>query len=186
MRSIKIGLALMAALAFSAAMTASASAAGFLATAKEKLLSAKVAAQVFTTKEGTFECSEATIERGESSTSEVQTQLAVVHYGGCTFFSFIAEFTPADFLFEANGNVKLANLIKITAPGTSCEMSWPAQTFGTVKYDNSGKNILLLPNVSGMVYDAAGCSTGNGLFSDGTYKGNFEVMIANGKLSFMP
>lgn len=187
MRSIiKLGLGIVAVLVFSIGMTASASASGFLATAKEKLLSAKVATQVFKTENGTVECAEAKIEGGESSTgAEAAAQLAFIEYGKCTAFGFVvAKITLADFLFENTGEVEQDNLVKITLSGSSCETSVPAQTVSTVAYDNNGKNILLLPNVLGIVYTASSC-THNGLFSNGTYTGNSETMIANGTLSFM-
>jgi hypothetical protein len=190
MRTIKMGLALMAVLMFSVAMTASSASAAlsFLATKLEKLLSTKVETQVFSTENGTVECTEANIEGGTSNDNGEQLfQLALIKYGNCTAFFFVkAEIGLADYLFDAaTGLVKIDKLILITVPGNSCETSVPAQTDGTVKYDNSGNNILLLPNVSGINYTANGCSH-NGSFTNGTYTGNSEAMIANGTLSFMP
>jgi hypothetical protein len=187
MRSIKLGLGIVAVLIFSVAMTASASASlAFLSSAKEKLLSANVAEQVFVTEAGTTECSKATITAGESSGGEATEQAATIKYEGCLAFGF-AEVTisPAEYIFLASGEVHIAKLISIKTIG--CEVSVPAQLVGKVDYATKGNNILLEPLVTGILYTGSGtlCSK-TGEFKNGTYKGHSEVMIPTGILSFMP
>lgn len=182
---IKLGLALVAALAFSIAMTASASAASFLSSAKAKLLSENVAAQVFKTNAGEVKCSEAKIEAGETTGTEVTVQLAEIHYGKCVAFGFVpTTLKNADYLFEAGGTAKLDNLVLIVSNG--CEVSVPAQKVGTIKYSTNGNNLKLEPAVKGIEYTAAACPSGNGKATNGEYKGNSEAMIAGGTVSFMP
>ncbi len=195
MRKIKPGLALVAALAFGAATTASASASSFLSTlTKAKLLSENVTNQVFNTEEGTFECTEAKIEKGETGTAgaEESSQLAEIKYGKCLFFGVVpTTFTNWDYLYLASGKADLDNLVKWISNnglGGTCEIIWKSkQNLGTIKYINSGNNIKFEPAIAGIEYTAgSGCSR-PGTFKTGTYKGNFEAMIASpGKLSFMP
>jgi hypothetical protein len=185
MRSIKLGLALVVALVFGVAMTASASATSFLSSAKEKLLSTNVADQVFVTEAGTTECTKAPITAGESSGTETTEQKATIKYESCTAFK-IAEVTisPAEYAFQADGEVEILKLISIKVTG--CEVSVPAQTVSKVDYATKGSNILLEPLVTGILYTASGslCAK-TGEFKNGTYKGHAEVMTASGSLSVM-
>lgn len=195
MRKVKLGLALVAALVFGVAMTASASASSFLSTlTKAKLLSEKVENQVFTTEEGTVECSEAKTVKGETGTAGVEepSQLAEIKYENCLAFGFVpTTLTNADYTFLATGGKSdLNNLIKIVSSngvGGTCEVSVAAkQNLSSVKYTNSGKNIKIEPSITGIKYTASsGCSR-PGTFTTGTYKGNTEAMISGGTLSFMP
>jgi hypothetical protein len=184
MKSIKLGLSLIAALVFSVAMTTSASAQSFLSSAKEKLLSTNVAKQVFVTEAGTTECTKAPITSGNSSGMETTEQTATVKYEGCTAFGF-AEVTisPVEYTFRANGEVLIDKISFVT---TGCEVSVPAQTVSKVDFATKGSNILLEPLVTGILYTATGsfCAK-TGEFKNGTYKGHSEVMIATGSLSFM-
>lgn len=186
---IKIGLALVAALVFSVGATASASAASFLSSAKAKLESLNVATQVFNTEAGTTECTEAKITAGESSGTEASAQKATIEYKGCKAFGFVnVEISPAEYDFHGNGEVSIEKLILISTAG--CDVSVPAQTVEKVDYATNGNNILLEPLVTGILYTAANLSGSpkclkTGEFKNGTYKGHSEVMIPNGKLSFM-
>lgn len=186
MRSIKLGLGLMAALAFSIAMTASASAASFLSSAKEKLLSTKVATQQFVTDQGTVECTGATITAGESSGAEATEQAATISYSGCKAFGFVnVDISPAKYVFLASGEVH-QQTVTITVLGLGCTLTVPTQLVNKVDYATKGNNIELEPLVTGIVYSGgSGCSP-SGLLTNGTYKGKSESMIANGTLSFMP
>lgn len=186
MKRIKLGLGLVAVLVFSIAATATgASAQSFLSSTVAKLLSEKVATQVFTTEAGVTECSEAVVTAGESSGTETTEQQATIEYKKCTAFGFISvTISPAEYDFLAGGKVIIEKEITITTTG--CKVSVPAQEVGTVTYSTSGNNIKLEPNVSGIKYTGSGslCKK-TGTFSNGTYTGNSEVMIAGGTLSFM-
>jgi uncharacterized low-complexity protein len=197
MRSIKIGLALVAALVVGVAMTGSASAAlSFLTTlSKAALLSEGVQEQVFKTKAGEVKCNEAKIEAGLTGTAgkEELVQLVEIHYSGkpnCLAFGFVpTELKNADYLFLPDGTVHIDNEIKIVA--STCEVQVPPQLVGSIKYTNTTNsekhtNIKIEPNVTGILYTAKGCTMGNGEFKDGTYTGNAEAMIAGGSISFMP
>jgi hypothetical protein len=185
MRSIKLGLALVAALAFSVAMTASASAASFLASGKEALLTAKVAKQVFKTREGTVECSEAKIVKGESTAGETTSQEAEIEYKKCLAFGAIpTELKNALYNFLASGSTHIKNTIKIVSSG--CTVVVGPQSVSSVGYKTVGNNIELIPKVTGIAYKGENGCPQVGTFADGEYTGNSEVMTASGKLSFMP
>lgn len=185
---IKLGVALLAALVFSAVMTSSAfGALSFLSTiSKAKLLSEKVENQVFVSNGGTVECAEAKIIKGETGTAgaEEAAWLAEIQYEDCVVFGFLPNtFTPADLLFLPSGTVHLDKEIKVLAGG--CELTFPPQLFGTDKFATSGHNVKVEQNVTGILYTIKNCVT-NGTAKNGTLKGNFEVMIAGGSVSFMP
>lgn len=188
MRRIQIGLGLIATLMFSVAMTSSASATSFLSSiTKAKILLEKVASQVFTTSEGNIECSAAKIEKGETGTAgaEELVQLVEIKYENCLAFGFIlTEFSNADFLLLPSNTVHLSKLVKLVS-STGCEISVPPGLYTASKYSNVGKNIKFEPNLTGIHYTANKC-TSNGSFTNGTYTGTSEMMIAGGTLSFMP
>jgi hypothetical protein len=186
MRNLKLSLVLVAALAFSIAMTGTASAESFLSTvSKAKLLSTGVQKQVFTTNAGTIECTEANIVGGETGTAgtEEKVQLAEIAYKGCLAFGFLTTVKNADYLFLPSGVAHIDS--EITIEGGGCEVKIPPQLIGTVLYKNSGNNIKLEPQVEEILYTSKGCTSGNGESKNGTYTGNSEAMIAGGKLSFM-
>lgn len=159
----------------------------FYGSAEEKLLTTKVQTQVFSTEEGTVECTEAIVASGTSSTAASASQLAELKYGKCTAFGLVsAEISPADYVFEANGEVHIEKLIKFFAPALGCEVSVPAQSAKEIKYDDNDGNIELLPKVTGILYTANSKCTKPGEFKNGTYTGNSEVMIAKGGLAFVP
>lgn len=181
----KVAIAIAAVLAFGIATAASASAKSFLASAKEKLLSTKVAKQVFTTEAGTSECGKAAITAGESSTTETTEQTATIQYEECRSFGFVeTTFSPVEYDFEADGEVEILKTISIKAIG--CEISVPPQSVNSIDYQTAGSNLLLEPLVTGILYTATGSTCAKtGEFKNGTYKGHSEAMIAGGTLSFM-
>lgn len=187
MRNLKSGLALVAALAFSVAMTGTASAESFLSSvSKAKLLSEGVETQVFKTNVGEVKCKEALILAGETGTAgtEEKVQLAEIAYGTCVAFGFVpTTLKNADYLFLPDGTIHIDNEITIVSNG--CEVKVPPQLVGTVMYSNNGNNIKLEPKVEEILYTATSCPSGNGEAKNGEYTGNSEAMIAGGKLSFM-
>lgn len=185
MQRTKLGLSLIATLLFSVATTALASAASFLSSAREKLLSTNVATQRFTTEAGNVECTKATITAGESPDAETAEQSATIKYENCTAFGFTSvTISPAEYVFLATGEVRILKLISIVT--LACEVSIPAQSVSKVDYATKGKDILLEPLVTGIKYTASGsfCAKA-GTFANGTYAGHVEVMTTNGTLSFM-
>ncbi len=196
MRKIELGLALVAALVFGVAMTASASASSFLSSVtKAKLLSENVATQVFTTEEGTVECTEVPIEKGETGTAGAEESSLLVSIKfkvtKCIAFGVVATIiTEFHYLYLANNELAdLNNLVKIVAntPFGTCEVSIKGkQKLKAVKYSTNGNNIKLEPNVTGITYTAGSGCQKPGTFTNGKYTGNFELMISGGSLSFMP
>ncbi len=186
---LKLCVGVVAALMLSVAMTASASAALllFLSTKNEKLLAEKVSTQVFKVEAGEVRCNTVNILVGTTA-AKSEDQLALVDYENCTAFGFITvRISPAHYLFLANGTVHILKEIKINVPANGCEVGVPAQETHSVAYKNSGKNILIEPNVTGIKYSQnANCGGGAGNFANGTYTGNLEVMIPNGTVSFDP
>jgi dGTP triphosphohydrolase len=183
---IKLGLAVVAAFALSIAITASASAAGFLASKAEKLLAEKTSAQIFTTDQGEVNCGTVNILAGTTSTSETTSQEAEVDYENCKAFTFIeVQISKAIYLFQASGSVIIDKLIKIFVPADSCEISVPAQTVNSVDYETKGNNILIEPLVNGIHYTQGTHCNVSGALTNGTYKGHIEVMIPSGTVSFM-
>jgi hypothetical protein len=185
MRRVGLGFVLAAVLVFGTAMTASASAQSFLSSTKAKLESLNVAEQVFATSDGTIECKKAAITAGESPGAEAAEQAATIKYEECTAFGFIeTTISPAEYIFQANGEVEIGKLISIKTIG--CEVIVPAQAVSKVDYATKGNNILLEPLVTGIKYTTSGilCSP-IGTFSNGTYRGHSEVKVPSGTLSFM-
>lgn len=185
---LKLGIALVAALVFAFAATASASATGFLTTvSKAAILSTKEKVQIFTTNEGTVECSKlATTGTTGNTGEEAASQKAVVKYESCTAFGFVeVNISPADYNFLSNGEVEIEKVIDIEVPLIGCKVEVPAQKVKSVAYSNSGSNILLTPNVKEIHYTATGGCSDDGSFTNGTYTGTSEVMIASGTVSFM-
>jgi hypothetical protein len=176
----------MAILAFS--VTASASAASFLSSAKERLLFASVAEQTFVTEAGTMECTKASITAGESPSASIEAaELNVtIKYEQCLVFGFAeVEWSPAEYRFFSNGEVHLEKLMSVAWIG--CETDFPAQSVRKVDYTTKGSDLVLEPLVSGLLYSMFGalCAKG-GHFANGTYKGHLEMMIPSGTVSFMP
>lgn len=185
MRKIKLGLGLIAMLAFGIAMTATASAASFLSSAKEKLLYTNVSEQAFVTEAGTAECSNEAVTAGESAGAETTEEDVTVQYSGCTAFGFLeATISPAEYGLSTEGEVFIKKLISIKTIG--CEVSVPAQSVNKMDYATKGNNLLFEPLISGIEYTVSGsvCAK-TGAFANGTYKGHSEMMIAHGTLSYM-
>jgi hypothetical protein len=186
---LKLGVGIVAALMLSIAMTASASAAEFLASKVEKLLAEKVSTQVFVTHAGTVECNTVNILAGTTALQSAE-QLALVDYEKCTAFGFIeVTISPAHYTFLANGTVHILKLIKIFTRANGCEVSVPVQSTNKVDYKTNGNNILIEPLVTGILYTQNANCAGHGqgsLLHNGTYKGHLEVMIPNGTLKFDP
>jgi hypothetical protein len=176
---LKLGVGIVAALMLSIATTASASAALlFLASKIETLLAQDVSRQIFTTDAAEFECRTANILAGTTALKS-EAQLALVDYEECG-----AEFTPWDLLFLANGE---ADLLKLAKFAFGCEISWPAQKLNKYDYKTNGNNLLIESLLTGIKYlQNALCPGGSGHFANGTLRGHWEMMIANGTVSFDP
>jgi hypothetical protein len=182
MKRVKfIGLALMVAFALSAVAVSSASAAlVFNSTEVGKLTAKSLTTQTFVTKAGTVECTVVNLTGGTAALSS-KVQEATIQYEKCKAFGISATVTPALYQFDANGTTTVLKGITITS--LTCVVHVPAtgnSSLKTVKFDNSGQNIILLPSVTGITYTALpGCANA-GTASDGTYTGNTQVGLASG------
>ncbi len=179
-KSIKLlGLALVAILAVGAT---SASAHEFIASSGAvgtKVEAEAIAEQDFTTgtaAEPNVICKKLKTTAGTVKEAKSETQEVTIQYEECTahdVFSTAATISPAQYLFMANGNVKILKPIEIkTSLGTQTVSE---QEVGTITYVNKPANehktmpagILLDPAVTGIH------STGFlGTSTTGTYKGS--------------
>jgi hypothetical protein len=192
MRNIKLTVGLIAALSFSIAMTASASASSFLSSGRAKLLSENVSPQKFVFPSfGSLECAKAAVTAGESPGHETSEQLVVIHYEECAFITFNpATFGPVDYVFLANGLAHISKLVRITIFPIECEIVLPAQLVSKFGYKTVGHNLSVEPEVEEKllytVHGINGHPCQEGTFSNGIYKGHFELMIPGLFLAFMP
>lgn len=187
MRSVKVGVVLLAATAFSVVTTTSASATGVFLSSIENaaLLSEKIATQTFATNEGSVECQKAKV-KGDALSAE-NAQAVEVDYESCTAFGFVGvSISVAHYDFKAGGSLEIESPITIEVPLTGCVVTVPAQTVSSVAYATEGNNIKLTPNATSIHYEANGACVEEGSFGNGTYKGSSEWMIAGGTLGFMP
>jgi len=184
MKRIKyVGLALVVVCALSAAAVASAGAHDFSASAVAALKGTAKQTQVFTTAAGKVECSTLSVTSGTTALLAL-TQSATVQYSGCKAFGLAATVSPAQYVFSAdNGLVRIASSITIKA--TACLVTVPGnQDLTTVAYKNSGAEIVLEPNVTGITSEGSGAACTYAKESKGTYTGNSSVSIAGGTLKW--
>lgn len=184
MRTLKtFGVALVAIFALAAVVSASASAASFLATKTGKLTGEKLQTQVFKTKGGTVECTTLKVSSGEVTELMTETQLATIKYENCTAYGIVkAEISPAEYLFMANGEVGIKKAITIKATG--CEITVPAQTVSSVAYKNSGEGIEIVPSVTNIESSGTGITCTYSTEKEGTYKGTSFTELEGGKITW--
>ena len=190
MRHIKaFGVALATAIVVSAVVSSAAAALEFLASGATGLLLGKLIGgpHTFTTETGIIECEVANAS-GTISATGTEVQLVSVTNESCKVsgLGLPAVFTRADYLFNANGTVKLDNLVKVNEGSGVCVINFEPQSFGgIVKYDNitgPPMEIDVLAQFSGMAYEAVGAlCPKKGKFSDGSYKGNWQFKEDGGE-----
>ncbi len=172
----RIRVVALAVLCVCLAVTASASAQQFHATvAPGTLLGKALNVQKFVpfAGAGTVECTTAATT-GSITAALSLHQLVTVNYGSCKAFGFVnVDIGPAKYLLSADGLAAIEGTIGINVLGI-CTLTVKAQDLGTVKYKNSGKNIVEESAVTGIVSTGSGgvCGTAN---TGGTYTGNNEV-----------
>ena len=153
-------------------------------TALAKLVSGK---HKFATEEGTVECE---VANGEGSLKEklLELILIVIKYEKCevTGIKLSATVTPADFLFHANGDLTLDNLVKINAGGGICTINVESQVLSGVTYENasgSPMEVEVKENISSMTYEASGAlCPKKGKFTNGTYTGTGKFKEDGGEI----
>ncbi|HEY1690255.1 MAG TPA: hypothetical protein VGF95_15475 [Solirubrobacteraceae bacterium] len=146
--------ALVGALLLSGGAVASASASEFVFSKTGTL--AGHGWQEFTTAMGAYECSESTIS-GKVTTLKSSTLKATVQYGGCDAFGLPMEFTPAEYEFSTAGTVKLLKPVIVEVGFGSCTVKFPAQTLGSIAYNNkSGGKLEIEPSITGIESSASG------------------------------
>jgi hypothetical protein len=188
MRSLK-KLAVIAAAVFalSAAAAASATAAQFTAEESGPIHGDALTNQVFVTDGGGLICETATTT-GNVTALAATSQEVTVHYEDCIWLGFVGiEISPATYEFTAEGmdnDVHILSPITINIPLAGCHVTIPAQTVGTVTFENDGGNLIERSSVSGIHYigsgglcGGAGVEKTNGTFEGaGTIEGELEEL----------
>jgi hypothetical protein len=181
---------LAAVFAASILSSASASAAEFHAAESPVRITADQTKTNVLSIDGTkVECSTAHFESGliaiPSPTIEVHPT-----YSGCTEFGFVGttiNTESCNFVNHASGTVDVVcppgQSIKLTA--STCAVEIGSQTgLGSISYTNSGNNIIMTPNISGITMvktkDGFLCPlNGTGTVTNGTYTGAIEAKGTN-------
>jgi hypothetical protein len=146
------------------------------------------ATQVFKTGGGlTVECTTDAVSSANSSAGNQLTLLADVSYSGCTATALKlgATVTTAKYLLSADETANLRNTVVINIPVANCHITVKAQnTLKTIKYKNTGKDLVVEPNVSGILSEGSGGECGTGDTSKGTYTGSTVVELVGGTISW--
>ena len=137
--------------------------------------------QVFTTNFGSMECAALTAS-GTTPTPRSSELHVTQTYGKCKAFGLTAIVTKALYLFLANGNIHVTKSYTITTTG--CILTIKAQTIRTVKYSNSGTEIVLTPELSGIAYEGTGTAC-SGSAKNGTLVGKSQIGVIGGTISWM-
>jgi hypothetical protein len=187
-----LGVLIVAALAISAlgVSAASASAAEFhAAESPVKITADQTKTNVFTVDGTKVECTTAHFVSGliaaPSPTAEVHPE-----YSGCTAFGFVGATVNTEscnYVLHASGSVDIVcptgQSIKITA--STCAVEVGSQSgLTSIAYTNSGNNVIVTPNVSGITAtktkDGFLCPlNGTGTVTNGTYTGAVEAKGTN-------
>jgi hypothetical protein len=185
-RVIKFGLVLIAALGVAgvSAVSVSASASEFYASKTGKTKSKSTDAQVFKTGAGTLECSEV-VGSGEMKEGLQATHKEVFTYSGCSAFGSKVKVSSADFLFNADGAVKLENEVTIVPTNEECEVVIPSQTLEKATYENkSGGKVQAEANAFKIHSKPTGGSCGSSENTEGSYNGAALGELEGGTLEW--
>ncbi|HEV7942217.1 MAG TPA: hypothetical protein VGP17_05390 [Solirubrobacteraceae bacterium] len=181
MQRTRVGfLVAAAALALSGVLAGTAGAEEFVASKTGKLTDTALETQVFKTKAGSISCTKL---KGTGTVSETttETQTTSIQYEDCTAFGIIsASISLAEYLFMANGEVKILKTIEIKAPG--CEITVPAQTVSSVAYKNRGVGIEIVPSVTKIESEGKGSFCAYAKEKEGTYKGTAFTELEGGEI----
>jgi len=197
MKSMRvIGLAVVAAFAFSATAAASASAETSVfdstAPAKTKLTAKVKANQVFTTKAGKVICEALKVEAGAGS--EVVFDNAVqevnIKYEKCKAFGLAATISTAKYKFHAGTSLTASSskgtvdvLAAITIKALGCTVTVPVQSgLGSIEFKTSGASVELVPSVTGITSSGTGTACTYASESKGTYEGASTASAAGGNV----
>jgi hypothetical protein len=159
----------------------------FTASATGSLSGSALENQVFNTGAGEVVCTTAATSGTIASVSATE-QHVTVNYSGCKAFGLVnVHISAATYNFTAAktekevtqpNRVDIVNPITITVTKTlftaHCTVTVPAQTVGTVDFENNGNNVKVTPTVTGIHSTGSGGVCG-GTNSTGTYEGASEV-----------
>ena len=201
MKTIKIlGLLIIAALGLSIASAASASAAeaSFLASETGTVTLKATSTQTFTTTPSGFkwECTTAAgtgtitaqMRKEQEEGKDPLSVLISIAYSKCEVFIGstkigTATVSLAAYLFHANGSVFVEEPVLIMVKpiiGAECSITVASQLVDNgAKYSNSGKNVIVESNATGITWTGSGgdCGTSGSAF---TYVGNNEATLNSG------
>jgi hypothetical protein len=185
----KLIVSLLAVLALSSVAVASASAHEFIASKTGTLKGHALNTQEFTTNGGVVKCTEAATT-GKVTETKATSQVVKVTYGKCTAFGFVeTTISPAEYLLDASGAVKILNTIlidvKVPIIGTCSVTVGPQEIASTssVSYANKSGKIEEKSNVEGITYTSSGGSCGSS-GTNGKYVGNNEVELEGGTVEW--
>lgn len=193
MKALKIGAALVAAMAMMAVTAGAASAAEYTAASYPVTVTGSQEGQhVFTVDGSEVKCTTAHFE-SPGNTGPTSTLTVGAQYSGCTAFTLInatVNMNGCDYVFEAPGGSPLSSAVQVVCPEGnqieinvstilgSCEVRVGSQTpSGGNTYTNLGGKVHVATNVTGIkanvVKDTGICPlSGTGERTNATYVGN--------------
>jgi hypothetical protein len=133
-------------------------------------------------------CTTDKVSNSTATSGNVLSLTADISYSGCTVtvlgIKFEATVTTAKYLISADLLANLTNTVVIKVPVAGCDITIkPQNTLKAMKYKNTGKNVVVEPNVTSIKSEGSGGECG-GASSTGTYTGNTEVSVAGGTISW--
>jgi hypothetical protein len=151
MRAIRhLGLVLMGVCAAGVMTTASAGAFTFETLEMKSLKMSAKASQVFKTAAGSVECAGLRAVAGEGILDGLQQEVTV-QYEKCKVFGIAATVEPAAVLtFDADGTMDLGNTLTVLAASGCAVTIFPWARHTTVKYSQTGKEVVAEPSISGI------------------------------------
>jgi uncharacterized iron-regulated membrane protein len=184
-----IGLALVAAFAFTAVATAGAH--EFKASKTGTLTGAGVGNQTFHVNAGNVVCEKLALS-GSVTALASKTQKVTGTYSTCEAFGSKVTITAAEYVFNAEGSVEVANTVTITNATGKCSVKvTPAgnSALKTVKYSNSSGKITTSTAVQKINYEPNGstntCGTTKLAQTNGTYTGEATTELTGGTIEWV-
>jgi hypothetical protein len=153
--------------------------------------------QSFNFNTGSFTCENAALEGSTKAGTGIESLVAYLTFTGCAFFGdSLRVSAPFTLLLMPDGSVALLNNVVLTIPVAKCSLlifggpvsavGKPNASLKTVKFNNAGKNIEFVGNISGITYESSGgiCGTAKVSAKNGTYTGIDTFEPASGTLKW--
>ncbi|HEU5104276.1 MAG TPA: hypothetical protein VFU11_00390 [Solirubrobacterales bacterium] len=183
------GLALVAVFALTAVGAGAASAAEFHSTSagSTKISATQTTTHLFTSTAGEITCEKATFTGNQTTATTTSVEIAPV-YTGCHMIIFGSTIAVSIATNECKYRLNASGTADIVCPvgkaftvtGAGCTLTVGAQTgLKAVTYTNSGSDIAINTNLSGIKYNHSGFTCGTGSGTNGTYKGTTTAAGTN-------